>query len=773
MIKWKFFTLALCLVTGGALAQALDDAPASSHASEQERITAGLEKLGVTEGYQIVVPDEADLVEQTAADMMQRFLAKAPVTALIVKESEAAGDKRFLLGRDASLKAISALGDSKDIDIREVSAEDDGFHLKQVGNDIVVAGANPRAVLYGVYAFEDFVNDGAAGKLDIKKVPYFRKRGSGLHYTDVIFNAELEVFPEEKAIYLSRLGINQMTDQGIGGTLGKFVRSDVFAFKPAPDPEFQQRAKEMMAVCKKYGIDSYIYLVEPTLEPLADGFASYPEEALGTVRPPWGGDEETGLKRTLCVHSPLAQDYLREMMQKLVREYPDLKGIQLYNLDIGSWLCTPELCERCKAVSTQSPPDAFNPVESQATLVALLSDAAHAERADFDLKFWSTVHYHGEVFEKTMDAARGYDSLMSSWTGSDRSVMVPDAAERTTTCVITQEVGRERAVPFYMLAEFNNFEMLPKSLPFPFHVADALKKYKQWDAENLTEIFGIAAEHNTINALATKAFEWDPEQPVDGFLADLSRRQFGEAAGELAYQAWEEMEEAFDVWNDVQGPPFPLQGSNFHVKIGTAIGGLPPAILPTIVEYYDSMIEILTNVEPWLAAGYQEHKTKAFLEKMALMNDHLAQAAKYAKDAIAVASHEEFIDITYYEGATGRPTCKEYAELHYAPIAIANALCTQRVNILRAYHILTEMEAARSAGEDAKAQEMENLYHDLVRQDIAQLEQFCALLTGFSQMQPCYTRTSLTEQEITDHLAFTQAKISELKAYLATAASST
>jgi len=170
---------------------------------ERERIHAGLMQLGIAQGYVIVVGDRCDRVETTAAEMMQRFLGKASVRADIVPESQAPGGKRILLGRESSLKAIKDLGDKDAVTIRDVSALDDGFHLKKVGKDIVVAGANPRGVLYGVYAFEDFVTSGAHGDLDLKRVPYYRKRGSGLNYTMVMFDIkELEEFPEEKAVCL-------------------------------------------------------------------------------------------------------------------------------------------------------------------------------------------------------------------------------------------------------------------------------------------------------------------------------------------------------------------------------------------------------------------------------------------------------------------------------------------------------------------------------------------------------------------------------------------
>jgi len=137
----KIFLPALCLAV--AVAGVWNAAAASTTTtdpSKETRIRSGLDHLGIGDGYQIVVADERDIVEDTAAQVMQQFLTKASVSANIVSESESTGDKRILLGRDSNLKAIRELGDTGALDIRDVSPEDDGFHLKQIGKDIVVAG---------------------------------------------------------------------------------------------------------------------------------------------------------------------------------------------------------------------------------------------------------------------------------------------------------------------------------------------------------------------------------------------------------------------------------------------------------------------------------------------------------------------------------------------------------------------------------------------------------------------------------------------------------
>lgn len=570
-----------------------------------------------------------------------------------------------------------------------------------------------------------------------------RRIGSGPYYSfNDYVNLKTEDFPEEKAVYLSRLGINELTDQGIGGSLHDFVHSDVFPFQNPPDPEFQRKVKAMSALCKKHGIGQYLFFSEPTLARIPGNIEDYPEEALGMVNRPWGNPR---LDRTLCVSSPIVQEHLRSMMKKLVREYPDIKGVQFYNMDGNTWLCTPELCERCRKVCTDSPADEYNPWETQAALVTLLSEAAREERPDFDFRLWGAVHYHGERFDKMIHAARGYTSLVCAWNGSDRDVMIPNNFQPDPAFLISKEVCKERGIPFYMLCEMNNIEQTPKSLPFPFHVCDTLEKCAKWGAENITEIFGIIPEHNPINAIVAKDFAGgDPAE----FLANLASRQFGKEAGKLMYLAWVEMKKAFDVWNDLEFSP--LSGSQHKLSIGTCVA-LPDAVLPDVVDKFNEILEILTRVEPWRAENYDRLKKPAFLEKFREMSAHLGKAAELAKEAASKSSEKELIEVCYYK-EDARPTQMEYAELNSNSIALAYEISHQRCSMLSAYNLLT----GGSIGD----------YHKLIEEDIAIQEDFIGLLNSFLEMKPCYTRTGMTEQEISDLLDNVGKKIEKLKLFL-------
>jgi len=289
--------------------------------------------------------------------------------------------------------------------------------------------------------------------------------------------------------------------------------------------------------------------------------------------------------------------------------------------------------------------------------------------------------------------------------------------------------------------------------PYPFHVCDALKKYKAWGVENLLEFGGAVPAHNSINALTMQAFEQDPDQNPVEFLKNLSAKQFGAGAGALMYSAWEEIKNAMDVWNGYE--THPLSGSQPYLGMCTFVE-LPDAILPGVEKTFEWNLDIRTIVEPWRASEYQRFREKQLLTDMRKMGAYLSKAEKLAAKAVKLADSNEQIGICHYSGSlegVGRPTCKEYAERNHAAIAIANALCKQRVNILKAIHFLKEKKEAE--------------HLKLVREDIALQESFIKLLAKFYEKRPCLVRVGVTQRELEDYIVGTKAKIKKLKAYLA------
>ena len=131
---------------------------------------------------------------------------------------------------------------------------------------------------------------------------------------------------------------------------------------------------------------------------------------------------------------------------------------------------------------------------------------------------------------------------------------------------------------------------------------------------------------------------------------------------------------------------------------------------------------------------------------------------------MARAEPDELIGICEYRGDPV-PTRREYAELNYGPIAIANVYCQLRCDMLRAYHQLKEINQADAAGDNTTARERRNEYYELIGQDIAIRKDFIRLLDRFAAMRPCLTRTSLSEVGIAHQIAYMNAEIAKMEEY--------
>ncbi|MBQ9811674.1 MAG: DUF4838 domain-containing protein [Thermoguttaceae bacterium] len=99
--------------------------------------------------YQIVLPDEPTLVQQTAAKELQSYLQRATGAELpIVAASDVAGvddAKLLILGPGVLSQRTPGIDES--------AIKTDGIVVKVVGDDVVLTGAPERGTLYAVYEF--------------------------------------------------------------------------------------------------------------------------------------------------------------------------------------------------------------------------------------------------------------------------------------------------------------------------------------------------------------------------------------------------------------------------------------------------------------------------------------------------------------------------------------------------------------------------------------------------------------------------------------------
>lgn len=97
--------------------------------------------------YLIVTADKEDVCINTAATELQTYIEKASGAKLdIITEDELSeGQKAILVGETETEKSI--------VEINRSSIKADGFRLYSNGKYLIIAGADSRGTLYGVYTF--------------------------------------------------------------------------------------------------------------------------------------------------------------------------------------------------------------------------------------------------------------------------------------------------------------------------------------------------------------------------------------------------------------------------------------------------------------------------------------------------------------------------------------------------------------------------------------------------------------------------------------------
>lgn len=103
--------------------------------------------------YSIVIADRAIVPEQNAAKELQSYLKQVTGADFPVRtESQvSASDPQILVGQSRRMKKLAA-----DVDLKSLGY--DGIVIRTVGNNLILAGGQPRGSLYAVYTFlEDTV----------------------------------------------------------------------------------------------------------------------------------------------------------------------------------------------------------------------------------------------------------------------------------------------------------------------------------------------------------------------------------------------------------------------------------------------------------------------------------------------------------------------------------------------------------------------------------------------------------------------------------------
>ena len=166
---------------------------------------------------------------------------------------------------------------------------------------------------------------------EIRRRPHITARVSRCYFTPSSHVAieekenelidDIDYYPDE---YLNRLAHDGINALWLGATLQHLVKSDIVPEYGATAEKRIKKLNEVIAKCKRYGIKTYLFAVDPA--------STYSNERLKN-HPDMLGDEGNFWISHLCPSTEKGLAYIKEAVTKVFTEAPGLAGF--INLSVG------------------------------------------------------------------------------------------------------------------------------------------------------------------------------------------------------------------------------------------------------------------------------------------------------------------------------------------------------------------------------------------------------------------------------------------------------
>ena len=289
----------------------------------------------------ILVSEDASPPEQWAAQELQLFVRRWSLAQLPIM-NEAGPGTTIVLGTpenqpliaDAHRKGILQLPDS---------LGEEGYEILTHEQHIFVAARTPAGVLYGTYAILEKVLAHLTGltpvDLDFAVPVVDAIFLSSTHLLEWPFYPVRSTLETEDPDWLSRHRINMSGAEGVWtgtgsddglGTAFKYVDAERFAsYQDETATQRRIRIAELQrrfALLAQRGIRPYLFMYV-TGEPTKALIQNHPE--LLAERVSYGGSRNLSFYYPLCWRNPNVHALVADLVQEIVRTYPNLGGLHL------------------------------------------------------------------------------------------------------------------------------------------------------------------------------------------------------------------------------------------------------------------------------------------------------------------------------------------------------------------------------------------------------------------------------------------------------------
>lgn len=363
-------------------------------------------------------------------------------------------------------------------------------------------------------------------------------------YGDPLLDADIDPYPEELLLQLSKLGVNGVWLQAVLYKLVPFERA------PELSVDWEKRIEGLRRLVDRaadYGIGIYLYYNEPRAMPL-QFFEEFPD---------WKGHVDVE-DATLCTSHPEVQAYLRTSTARLFTEVPKLAGLFTITMSENLTNCFSRAgggntnCPRCASRT---------PHEVASEVNRIIAEAAHsvAPNARILCWTWGWTKWLGWTPESIDEAIGLLPDRVSVMSNSEEGLItnIGGVEGHVVDYSISQVGPSEKSLRIWSKAKQRGLSAVAKvqfnitwecaSVPY-LPTMDLLERHL-----NNLEKSGVSGlmlswtlgGYPSLNLEFASQYYWDTEESSVKGPALVAGKVFGAEAGAVVRQAWSAFSSAF------------------------------------------------------------------------------------------------------------------------------------------------------------------------------------------------------------------------------------
>ena len=513
----------------------------------------------LTVKWSIVLGSNPSILEETAATGLRTALAKRQRLNVRILSEPAGGYRQaIVLGTPDSSSLIQGYVTSGVV--RACGAE--AYHIKTHEGNLLIAGYDPRGVLYGAYRLEHLIEEFhgiPAGRLDEARQPVFRTRIGWMGGRWLRAGQRREGHTDEAYDYLARCGFNAILLMNYAPNRMDALSDPTFCAYSKVFPDIVPRGmietnraevRRRIEMATKHGLDTYLHMCGPlgvSLDKMPEPerqcmklFAEKHPECFETRSEfcRYGRDSRGEPFPCLSMRNGRVLDHYRDVTREMFESFPELKGLRFW-----AWDCPPG--------------DSF--LREYPSFVNLIYGSAKESNPRIAAFWWDWGVFDETKYEhiiRHLDPGIGFISC------TDEPFLALHDAERGRSLSLSRirrakGVGPRREIAANdMLIQAEDLGLV-SFVPHPIAVYEKLKTFASLRVLNVQDYHGTIGpeyfrmrgfEATGINEQVFWECIWDPYQEEERVLRRVARRSFGREAAGDALGAWRMVDKALSHW---------------------------------------------------------------------------------------------------------------------------------------------------------------------------------------------------------------------------------